>query len=731
MKRLTLTLALCMWAGVLSAQYPEVTLRQIQEVPLDSLRRADTLQNTLPSRWTLQISPYTGDTVTVTAVCVVPARIITYTGFGFTMLLADTGANPYPWGGILVRATADTNTHILDGFLNVETGDVIRMTGVVSEFPLTSMNSLTQFAPIPGIPIGIIGTAALPVPEWKTIGDFHTGLFPGGRVQYSTGEPYEALTIRLPGATVDARVNIPRGTFSMVDESGNQISDYDVSRFFTLGHSYAGADSVWQLIYPTVGTRIDSLRGFITTASATENPRGYRVAPIWRGDVKIGVVSPSVTTHRRNPIVVGPDSAASITVRVGQQAGGFPISSVTLLYSLNNGPLIPANMTLVNPADSTWGGQVPQQTANTFVHYFIRALDTQGNAAVLASSAFGGAASDTSKGFFFYTVLDRALTIRDIQYTPYVNGRGAYTAAFASLSGVVTADTPHIGATSLTSGGTSAWYMQAGNEPWNGIWFVGLDPLLYDLRNGDSVTVGGIIDEQFDVTRVEGISSVAVHGTGLPPAPPVDLTTGRFGPTVGNGTPAAEMYEGMLVRLVDVRVSALNPVFGDDTEFEVDDGSGPIIVRRDGTHRYSNRAADTTFGKTILKLNDRVSSLTGVVFYSFNRYKICPRTDADWGTITGVEGGSPPRPEGFALLQNYPNPFNPATTITYTLPGDGHVTLTLHDVLGREVRTLLEEEQGAGTHTITLDGRGLATGLYFYRLQSGSFAAVRKMVLLK
>jgi hypothetical protein len=85
----------------------------------------------------------------------------------------------------------------------------------------------------------------------------------------------------------------------------------------------------------------------------------------------------------------------------------------------------------------------------------------------------------------------------------------------------------------------------------------------------------------------------------------------------------------------------------------------------------------------------------------------------------------------FSLSQNYPNPFNPATAITYSIQSRGVVTLKVYDVLGREVKSLVNERQNAGIHTVNLDGRDLPSGVYFYRIADGGYTSVRKMLLLK
>ena len=170
------------------------------------------------------------------------------------------------------------------------------------------------------------------------------------------------------------------------------------------------------------------------------------------------------------------------------------------------------------------------------------------------------------------------------------------------------------------------------------------------------------------------------------------------------------------------------------TEYLVNDGSGGLVVQQGGRNKYSNVPADTAFGKTILRAGAKIGTLTGVLYYSFNQYKFVPRTDADFQNVVLVSvevTRTSPVPEAYSLSQNYPNPFNPATLIQYALPASGRVTLTVYNVLGQEVRTLVNDIQGAGRYTVTFDASSLSSGLYFYRVQSGSYTAVKKMMLVK
>ena len=88
-------------------------------------------------------------------------------------------------------------------------------------------------------------------------------------------------------------------------------------------------------------------------------------------------------------------------------------------------------------------------------------------------------------------------------------------------------------------------------------------------------------------------------------------------------------------------------------------------------------------------------------------------------------------PQRFVLNQNYPNPFNPSTKIEYIIQKSGIVLLTVYDVLGNEILTLINEEKPAGTYEVEFAGNDLTSGIYFYSLQIGPFVQTKKMLLLK
>ena len=142
-----------------------------------------------------------------------------------------------------------------------------------------------------------------------------------------------------------------------------------------------------------------------------------------------------------------------------------------------------------------------------------------------------------------------------------------------------------------------------------------------------------------------------------------------------------------------------------------------------GTVQFNGPILTNTYGPNlVLHLN------TG------NNILIHPLIATFFTNINSVENNV----TDFKLMQNYPNPFNPATTIKYSVPEEGRVILKVYDILGNEVETLVNEKKTAGFYEIKWEAKGLASGIYFYRItirsdkiQSGSFVDTKKMILMK
>ena len=152
--------------------------------------------------------------------------------------------------------------------------------------------------------------------------------------------------------------------------------------------------------------------------------------------------------------------------------------------------------------------------------------------------------------------------------------------------------------------------------------------------------------------------------------------------------------------------------------------SGKIFKTVDGGNTWLSQNSGVQSSLTSVDFTDRLHGVavggSGVVLVTKNGGV----TAVSERTIASVPG-SP------TLQQNYPNPFNPSTTINYSLPANSRVVLKVYDLLGREVRTLVDEKQNAGYHNVTFQAAGLPSGVYFYRLQAATYSETKKLLLLK
>jgi hypothetical protein len=100
-------------------------------------------------------------------------------------------------------------------------------------------------------------------------------------------------------------------------------------------------------------------------------------------------------------------------------------------------------------------------------------------------------------------------------------------------------------------------------------------------------------------------------------------------------------------------------------------------------------------------------------------------------SVLAVERNKGGLPMVFQLDQNYPNPFNPSTTINYSLAKEGHVKLTVYNSIGCKIATIADENKPAGNYSVQFNGSKFPSGVYFYRLESGNYSAVKKFILMK
>ena len=144
----------------------------------------------------------------------------------------------------------------------------------------------------------------------------------------------------------------------------------------------------------------------------------------------------------------------------------------------------------------------------------------------------------------------------------------------------------------------------------------------------------------------------------------------------------------------------------------------------------NNGTSWTTIDSGLTSTYVQALAVSGTYLLAGTNHGVCRRPLSEM-IPTGVNDNNNQIPISFALDQNYPNPFNPTTTISFSFPSKSFVTLKMFDILGKEVATIISEEMSAGSYSRQWNAANMSSGIYFYRLQAGSFTETKKLILLK
>jgi flagellar hook assembly protein FlgD len=188
-------------------------------------------------------------------------------------------------------------------------------------------------------------------------------------------------------------------------------------------------------------------------------------------------------------------------------------------------------------------------------------------------------------------------------------------------------------------------------------------------------------------------------------------------PAMDGGAIAAQGSAPRMESTIDLNVSAVENGTS-SYQWQQDGVDIPGATGRAYTVRLGNPSSPVTRIRCIAWNQSGADTSSDAVI----SHQAVPGTDV----ISDVQ-----KPLTYSLEQNYPNPFNPATTIRYATPKAGYVKLEVYNLMGQKVATLVGGEQEAGYHDVRFDASNLASGLYFYRLQSGDFNQTRKLQLIK
>lgn len=705
-----------------------------------------------------------GDTVTVIGRVVAPPlvkagidnRVLLRGTSSRTSYIQDTGNSP--WGGIIVRqASITANTQ----FDQLDSGSKVSVTGVVQEFPPLPLISspVTQInLDTTQIVTELPTVKKRPAPIQLSVSTFDSL----GAVKFTTGEQYEGMYIQLNNLTIGPQSPLgSRNIRRLIDAQGNFIYLRDFSNFFSVSPNDPGF-TPWSP--PSIGASVNYIRGVIINSAYADGLGGlypYVIVPIYPNDLSLGNTPPFISNVTRLPGVPKPADSVQVNVTVVDTLDNpIAVDSVHLFYRINKGLYIRKHM--LN-AGSIFYIKMPPQPLGTLVEYFVRAKDNQGGIRLNPS--------DTSRSTYFYYVRQNdTMSIKDIQYTPNNGGYSGYNGYDVTTEGVVTCDTSDIPAFSFSSQGGSQSsprrvIIQDGNIAggWSGIWIAGsaADPLV----KGQKIRVRGTVQEDNGMTKINIATpgDIVIISSGQPLPNFQVLTPGDVANSKSDGDTTAEKWESVLIRFnnaVSIDCIVAGSSTGCNNTLPLPDSSfrrnyGELFViypgeniearieLQDGSHNFVNgwdpalaNYYNPGLPGTLVYQWNGFSSLQGVLYYSFSHYKLVPRTNSDFGSVIGVQNNQNESPSVFWLGQNYPNPFNPATTIRYNIPVNSEVTLKIYNLLGQEVRTLVNGIQNRGKYVVQFDGTNLASGLYFYILEGKSFEGqkftdVKKMVLVK
>ncbi len=712
-KLLVISFLLGMGVVFAQSQYPLVSIHDIQYI--DSVATKGWSQ-----------SQYLNDTVRVVGVMMIRPLVdpehnnrytVMYYGNRYGSYIQDTSATE--WGGlnVLISDTSAASTQATF-FDLTDTAQIVELTGVISMYGQTNEMFL-----LPSVPVNILGNMSRrPAPQKFSLSDFiDNGVVNKANFKY-TGMYVEFDNV------ISSDRNTSSGGFTINDGKGNSMIVYGQSRYFRLG-TEAMPGSKYQP--PQDGTIINSIRGILTVYND-----GYELLPIYPNDLTITLTPPTISGITRDPVQVNTNKPVTISAKV--VGGSGSVTGVSLHYQIGDQERVTVPMTK-SATDTTMYSAVINgiATDSTLVNYFITSDDNIG--------LTGYNPSDTVKGNYFYQVLNEPLTIRDVQYSPYGSGYSSYNGYYVTLTGIVTADSSDI-----PGFGTSTpmrIYMQDKSAAWSGI-MIGVRGIngadVLKFKRGDSVTLTGRIMENYSVTSIDSLTSIKVNSSGNPEPAPIDLKTGDIDKITASTdtTEAGEKWESVLVDYKNVTVTDENadgdpgPNTNNHGEMFVNDGSGDTRVElQDGNHNYNNDWDSTLAdnpANIYVMTGSKFSELRGILFYSYSYYKLVPRKNDDLiGFVTDVKKGVNTQPSSYSLEQNYPNPFNPSTTISYSVPKSSKVTIRIFNVLGQEVRTLVNDYKSPGKYTINFNADNLSSGIYFYTLHAGNTFQVKKMILLK
>lgn len=577
-----------------------------------------------------------------------------------------------PFSGLLVY------DDVSESVPTVYEGDSITVTGVIHEYVsdgnTTELNATEE--------LSLWGMKAkIDTSEVKTE-IFNDSLYYTSSTETSLNyeaEKWENALIMVSNAVVDT---VTQHGVRLHDETGRGL-------LTSIGYS----DGV-TMGSPPEGTLFESVTGVIY-----DHWGNYNFIPRYDSDVAVMVGPPMISNTYITPTSPQPEDTITVSTSILDDGS---ITEAKLFYSINNEAY--TSVDLVNPSSSGYEVEIGPFEQNDIINYYITATDDD-----TESASDPEAAPDSVYSFVISG--PETKTIYDIQYTENSSGDSPFNEQLVTFNGTVTSD---------TSASTSSFFVQDFNNAehpeatWNGIMIYSSDYATVAI--GQDVKITGTVDEYYNLTEIKDISLKDLGTTTSVTAAEVTCAD------IAADSASSEKYEGVLVRISDLTVVTEKD---DHDDWTVTDASGEI-VQIGGSDAYNYNPA----------IDDNIEFINGNLTFSYGKYELLLRDDADLGEVTSEIDPKNNTILTYHLSQNYPNPFNPTTTISYGIKKDNRVRLTIYNLLGQKVRTLVNASQPAGNYKVIWNGRDknnqqVSNGIYIYRITSGNFVKTKKMILLK
>jgi hypothetical protein len=704
-------------SGLYAQNYKQVSVKNAATIPADSLAAGSL------------VSPRIGDTVKITGVVTIPPvvnfptdnrQILIAGGRNWSVFLRDTSDAVTDFSGILIVCDTNNSASL---FNRMRVGNIVEITTVITSFPAGKLGVI-QAATIPNTVVNFIdeGKILPPLPKVK-ISDFMLGAVPGDP-QLTTGAKYCNSKVEFNDLTVASTSTNSAGrtTIILSDDAGNQMYLRDQSNYFR-----TDALKLANFVAPLVGQKITSLKGYITANSSSGQVIPFMISPGMLEDLVLDANSPPAIVNARRVLTDAfPKPTDAVPVSITLRPGKAALKYVQVKYSINGGAM--TSLDAIKVTDTVYAAVIPAQPTGTLIRWKAEVSDVN-NIVVKFPTA------DTA--VFYYRVLDRAPTIKDVREQLTASGSSVYSGYYATVVGTVTADAGDIPNKPINA---PRVYIQDSQDGYSGIFLNSTTPAskVRAFSRGDKISVRGVIRELNGTTMIDSIDNadaklLAEPGTNYSPKL---LTTSDY---IGmrSGSPSVEQWENMYVEFKNVIVADTNadgtanfgeftivdsPLFGNPNE-----AAAKLRVETDdGVTKYATKPTDD---KIVLQRGQVITSIKGIMIYSFGNYKLVPRKDDDvLLSAMNVEEIEAPL-AGFAVAA-YPNPMtlNGAIEVTFASPSSAAITII--DATGRRVASVPRMEFPAGAFRVHLDTTEMPSGVYtcIVENQNGTLQSTRMII---